>query len=132
MKLKYLKIYENNILVQDLVPVRKGNVGYMYDMVSGKIFENAGTGSFILGPDKATESIEDILCFEAAEANSTISMQAVGDAPAVSLKTTTDGISWRDFIVGQTTICLADVGDKVYFKAKDDNAGFGTSASNYN
>ena len=132
MCLKYLKIYENNVLVQDLVPVRKGNVGYMYDMVSGRIFENAGTGSFILGPDKATEPIEDILCFEAAEANSTISMQAVGDAPAVSLKTTTDGILWRDFIVGQTTICLADVGDKVYFKAKEDNAGFSTSSANYN
>jgi hypothetical protein len=36
----------------DLVPVRIGNVGYMYDKVSGKLFGNAGTGNFILGPDK--------------------------------------------------------------------------------
>lgn len=34
-----------------LIPVRKGNVGYMYDKVSGKLFGNAGTGAFILGPD---------------------------------------------------------------------------------
>jgi hypothetical protein len=36
----------------DLIPVRVGNVGYMYDKVSGKLFGNAGTGKFILGPDK--------------------------------------------------------------------------------
>lgn len=36
----------------DLIPVRVGNVGYMYDKVSGQLFGNAGTGEFILGPDK--------------------------------------------------------------------------------
>jgi hypothetical protein len=51
MRLKYLKIYENNELVQDLIPVRKGTIGYMYDKVSGQLFENIGSGSFILGPD---------------------------------------------------------------------------------
>lgn len=35
----------------DLIPVRRGNVGYMYDRVSGKFFGNSGTGNFILGPD---------------------------------------------------------------------------------
>jgi hypothetical protein len=34
------KIYEGDVLVQDLIPVRKGNVGYMYDKVSGKMFKN--------------------------------------------------------------------------------------------
>lgn len=42
----------NNTLVRDFIPVRVGNVGYMYDKVSGKLFGNAGTGEFILGPDK--------------------------------------------------------------------------------
>ena len=41
-----------NITVRDLIPVRVGNVGYMYDKVSKQLFGNAGTGSFILGPDK--------------------------------------------------------------------------------
>jgi hypothetical protein len=27
-------------------------MGYMYDKISGKLFENKGTGNFILGPDK--------------------------------------------------------------------------------
>lgn len=35
----------------DLIPVRVGTVGYMYDKISGQLIGNAGTGSFILGPD---------------------------------------------------------------------------------
>ena len=45
------KLYNNNELIMNLIPVRKGNVGYMYDKVSGQLFSNAGTGNFILGPD---------------------------------------------------------------------------------
>jgi hypothetical protein len=44
----------------DLIPVRIGNVGYMYDKVSGQLFENQGTGNFILGPDK-TDAEEIII-----------------------------------------------------------------------
>ena len=46
-----VKIYQNGVLVRDFVPVRKGTVGYLYDRVSGKLFGNAGTGDFVLGPD---------------------------------------------------------------------------------
>ena len=35
-----------------LIPVRKGTQGYVYDNVSGQLFGNAGTGQFILGHDK--------------------------------------------------------------------------------
>lgn len=45
------EIYENNVLQIDLIPVRVGTVGYMYDRVSGQLFGNAGTGAFVLGPD---------------------------------------------------------------------------------
>lgn len=48
------KIYVNGVLVRDYIPVRKGTVGYLYDSVSGKLFGNAGTGAFIIGPDKTT------------------------------------------------------------------------------
>lgn len=36
----------------NLVPIRINTTGYMFDKVSGTLFGNAGTGSFILGPDK--------------------------------------------------------------------------------
>lgn len=48
----YAKIFDNNTLLLDLVPVRIGQVGYMYDKVTGQLFGNKGTGDFILGPDK--------------------------------------------------------------------------------
>ena len=46
------KIYHSGVLVRDYIPVRKGTVGYMFDRVSGELFGNAGTGAFIIGPDK--------------------------------------------------------------------------------
>ncbi len=49
---KFKLLDSKNIPKLDLIPVRVGNVGYMYDKVSGKLFGNVGTGKFILGPDK--------------------------------------------------------------------------------
>ena len=46
------QIYCNGIITRDFIPVRVGTVGAMYDRVSGKLFGNAGTGDFVLGPDK--------------------------------------------------------------------------------
>lgn len=48
LRIKSLKVGS----VLDLKPVRVGQVGYMYDRVSGQLFGNAGTGNFILGNDK--------------------------------------------------------------------------------
>jgi hypothetical protein len=53
-KLYGCKIWKNNVLVYDVIPVRVGQVGYMYDKVSRQLFGNAGTGAFTLGNDKNT------------------------------------------------------------------------------
>ena len=47
------RILVSGTLVRDFIPVRVGSVGYMYDRVSGRLFGNAGTGSFVVGPDVA-------------------------------------------------------------------------------
>lgn len=47
-----VKIHDNGVLVRDFVPVRIETAGYLYDKVTGNLFGNSGTGSFILGPDK--------------------------------------------------------------------------------
>jgi hypothetical protein len=47
------KLTDNNTTLLDLIPVRVGQVGYMYDKVSGTLFGDDGTGSFTLGPDKS-------------------------------------------------------------------------------
>ena len=51
-KVMNFKISDNGMPILDFIPVRVGTTGYMYAKVSGQLFGNAGTGSFILGPDK--------------------------------------------------------------------------------
>lgn len=46
-----VKFWYNGELVRDFIPVRVGNVGYLYDKVSGKLYGNNGTGSFVIGND---------------------------------------------------------------------------------
>lgn len=46
-----IKVYNPNLVI-DFIPVRIGTTGYMYDKVSKQLFDNSGTGEFILGPDK--------------------------------------------------------------------------------
>ena len=73
------------------------------------------------------------LCFTAEEAGSTVAMQAVGSAPAVTLETSYDGEIWEPFVIGETTITLQNVGNKVYFRAGEGgNTAMASSASDYN
>lgn len=50
-KIYAYKLYNNNILVRDYVPVRIGTTGYLLDKVEWKLYANAGTGSFTYGND---------------------------------------------------------------------------------
>ena len=50
-RLYNVKFYNGDVVVGDFIPVRKGQVGYMYDRVSKQLFGNAGTGDFVLGQD---------------------------------------------------------------------------------
>lgn len=74
----------------------------------------------------------DGLMFRAEEANSTVAMQAINSAPSLSLEYSTDGTTWSDFIVGTTTVTLANVGDSVLMRAKTTNDKTGSSGSDYN
>lgn len=48
-----VRIWQGADLVRDFVPVRIGEVGYMYDVVSGVLFGNSGSnGRIVPGPDK--------------------------------------------------------------------------------
>lgn len=47
----FIQIYDNNVLVRDFIPVRLGQIGYLYDKVNKTLFGNSGSGNFILGND---------------------------------------------------------------------------------
>ncbi len=48
----YAKLTLGTQVIFECIPVRVGQVGYMYDKVSGQLYGNEGTGDFILGRDK--------------------------------------------------------------------------------
>ena len=50
-KIYNVKISQGSEVVMDLIPVRVGTTGYMYDKISGQLFGNSGSGEFILGQD---------------------------------------------------------------------------------
>lgn len=51
LQIKRFTIKEQDTKILDLIPVRVGQVGYMYDKVSGQLLGNSAAGSFIIGPD---------------------------------------------------------------------------------
>lgn len=53
MKLYSFKLYNNNVLVRDFVPVKRlsDNAIGLLDDITGQFFENAGMGEFIAGPE---------------------------------------------------------------------------------
>ena len=90
-----------------------------------------------LGTEKVWEKLapptEDWLCFTAEQANSTVAMATQGSAPSVSLEYSTNGSTWSPFVVGTTTVTLANIGDYVYVRATSaGNTGMATPSLNYN
>lgn len=55
MRLYYCQMTYDGVLARDFIPVRVGQVGYLYDKVSGELFGNANsTGAFSFGIDVTT------------------------------------------------------------------------------
>lgn len=52
IRISSFSIVDNGVLVRDYIPVRVGQTGYLFDNVSKQLFGNAGTGAFVIGPDK--------------------------------------------------------------------------------
>ena len=75
---------------------------------------------------------------EAAKNGATVSMTSNGSAPTIYLIYSTDGINWKDFTVGTTSVELSYAGDKVWFKAGSEadanktNSCLATGSSKYN
>lgn len=56
VRIYYFKIYDNNVLVRNYVPVKDGTgVGYLFDKVSGIPYANAGSGSFAAGEEVSAD-----------------------------------------------------------------------------
>ena len=49
-----IKLKELNINGEQYIPVSVDSVGCLYNLASDRLYRNAGTGAFIIGPDKTT------------------------------------------------------------------------------
>ena len=76
--------------------------------------------------DEDLGTIADWLCFTAEEAGSTVKLTKVKSAPDINLQTSTNRSSWTPYVV-EDVITLANVNDKVYFKAVGSNSVMGSS-----
>lgn len=52
-----VQIYKGGVLVRDMVAVKDGGIGKMYDKVTGSLFASVGGGSFTAGPDGTMEDL---------------------------------------------------------------------------
>ena len=66
------------------------------------------------------QKLKEPLCFTAVDAGATITFNKNGNPDAANIVTSTDKQTWTPYTFG-TTITLANVGDKVYFRATDEN-----------
>ncbi len=61
-RMLWYRLSKSGIMLRDFIPVRFTNErgeteGAMYDRVSGQLFRNAGTGAFVIGPDKVSTEV---------------------------------------------------------------------------
>ena len=80
---------------------------------------------------KQEEKLKTPLCFEAVDSGATIALKCnANNLKTATFQTSTDGQSWTDYTYA-TNITLANTGDKVYFKAKEDNTAIERNSYNY-
>ena len=85
------------------------------------------------GEDPGT--IDDWLCFTAEQDGSTLRLDKVGTPAEIYLETSNDeGVTWTDYSWTDKTgdtLTLANIGDKVYMRAKTENQTIGSANSDY-
>ena len=109
IRLYYLKIRRNGVLVRDFIPVRFTNEqgvseGAMYDRVTKRLFRNAGTGAFVIGPDKARPVLSlhryGVSRFGKIGAGVRMARSIPYDAEVEYLESTGTQVGNRNFILG--------------------------------
>lgn len=113
-RIHYYKIWDNDVLVRDFVPVIDANgTACMYDNVSGEYFYNAGTDNFIAGEEVGTDVPQGCVGLEYIESTGTQYIDT-----GFNINTSTDEVELLIQGVTDTTY-------KWFFGEHDDGARFG-------
>ena len=122
----YCQLWDNGVLVRDLVPVGYGTTNSMYDKVSSTMLPNAGTGNFVAGsavvptPDEPLSIISNngAIKYSANMANVNEQTALVGYYISSSGVVTADSNNWiyQDFIpVKPSTTYTLTMSSSVYY-----------------
>ena len=98
-------------------------------MTSLKINGRTVSRLSINGREVSLGSACDALCFTAKADQSMIRLSQYGNPDSINLQTSTNGISWTPYNVGD--VITINSGEKVYFKAVGYNNRMATSPENY-
>lgn len=107
-KVYNFKIYDNNVLIRDMIPVLdKNNIACMYDKVNKEFYYNQGTGEFIAGPLKNYFDYEEFYNNYVIVSQSNVGRYVIKLEPNTSYKVSTNleanGISKVFVVSGSNT-----------------------------
>lgn len=153
-RIYWCKVYDNDVLVRDFIPVRVNEVGYFYDKVSGELFNNAGSGYFVFGDDVINhdgflpfrrrllyakpKELPNYLCFTALE-DGTFTL-TIGSNVAPSklnyIEYSLDGKNWvKTNNVASATVTITTptiiAGEKIYWRGQGIGMSTNISVNQY-
>lgn len=133
-KIYSFKLWQGGVLTMDLIPVRVGQVGYMYDKVGGGLYGNVGTGDFVLGADLTGYDYErQYLTLESLEDNNVIGFNAKSANTLKTISVSVDnGKTWVAKTSSTDTTALATLNKGEKLLVRGSNTSYGTSESVYN
>lgn len=110
MRLYSCQIYDNETLVRDFVPCKNasGEAG-LYDLVNDQFYENAGSGSFVVGADVA--QLERMCAVQQiADASGRVLWSAVPSL-TVTIQTSPSGVtSYLSYMKGNEEVRISEAG----------------------
>ena len=94
IKIFWIKIYDNGTLIRDFIPCQTaaGEIG-LWDNVNSVFYGNAGTGSFIAGPEVKPSIPSN---FTAVVSNGVVSLSWSGSEKATGYRLSRDGVQISD------------------------------------
>ncbi len=95
----------NGAVTRDLVPVRVGQVGYLYDKVSGRLFGSASSVALVPGPDASTPTFTPKTEIDLLAPLASPALTGTPTAPTAASGTNTTQLATTAFV--QTAIANA-------------------------
>ena len=128
-RISRVKVSQGSDVIRDLVAVRVGSVGYLYDQIGGTLYANSGTGDFVIGRALPYDAEVEYLLSSGTQYIDTL-IQPNQDL-SVEIKWKNETNQNNQYLFGSgtsTSNCIrAYIGDSSYWRFGGGYKGFATS-----